>query len=68
MRLLADGAEVAAWRGKNTEHFERVAHLLDGLAGKRLHLELFDSEGGGWEHIMLDHVRLVEMVHLVTER
>ena len=29
------------------------------LAGKTLQLELFDSEVGGWGHIMLDHVLLM---------
>ena len=66
IRLLADGAEVAVWRGKNTERFERVAYWPTGLAGKRLHLELFDSALGGWGHIMLDHVRLVEAVYVTT--
>ena len=61
VRLLADGAEVAVWRGKNTEHFEEVGYLLSGLAGKTLQLELFDAEVGGWGHIMLDHVRLVQL-------
>ena len=68
VRLLADGAEVAVWRGKNTERFEAVAYFLDGLAGRTLHLVLFDSEVGGWGHIMLDHVRLSEAVPLATAR
>ena len=61
VRLLADGAEVAVWRGRDTEHFEEVGYLLAGLAGQTLHLELFDAEVGGWGHIMLDHVRLVQV-------
>jgi len=64
VRLLADGFEVNVWRGKNTEHFERAFYVLDGLAGKTLQLELFDSEVGGWGHIMLDHVRLLSLVQL----
>ena len=60
VRLLADGAEVKVWHGKHTEHFEAVSYPLDGLADKTLQLELFDSEVGGWGHIMLDHVRLTE--------
>ena len=51
VRLLADGFEVNVWRGKNTGHFERAFYVLDGLAGKTLQLELFDSEVGGWGHI-----------------
>ena len=56
LRLLADGKPVAVWRGRNTEHFEQIVHPLAGIAGKRLRLELFDHETGGWGHIMLDHV------------
>lgn len=61
VRLLADGAEVNVWRGKCTERFEMVFHSLAGLVGKTLELEMFDYETGGWGHIMLDHVRLVQM-------
>ena len=61
VRLLADGAEVTVWRGRDTEHFEEAAYLLSGLAGKTLQLELFDAEVGGWGHVMLDHVRLVQV-------
>ena len=61
VRLLADGAEVAVWRGRDTEHFKEVGYLLAGLAGQTLHLELFDTETGGWGHVMLDHVRLVQV-------
>ena len=61
VRLLADGAEVKVWRGECTERFEMVFHSLAGLVGKTLELEMFDYETGGWGHIMLDHVRLVQM-------
>ena len=60
VRLLADGAEVNVWRGRATEHFEEVGYLLSGLEGQTLQLELFDAEVGGWGHVMLDHVRLVQ--------
>ena len=56
VRLLADGGQVAVWRGRNTERFERILHPLADVAGKRLQLELFDHETGGWGYIMLDHV------------
>ena len=56
MRLLADGEPVAVWRGWNTEHLKQIVHPLAGITGKRLRLELFDHETGGWGHIMLDHV------------
>ena len=60
LRLLADGEQVAVWRGRNTEHFERIVHPLSSVAGKRLQLELFDHETGGWwGHIMLDHVLIL---------
>ncbi len=59
LRLLADGEEAAVWRGRNAERFRIVVHPLAGVAGKRLQLELFDHETGGWGHIMLDHVMLV---------
>ncbi len=60
VRLLADGAEVNVWRGRDTEHFEEVGYLLSGLEGQTLQLELFDAEVGDWGHVMLDHVRLVQ--------
>ena len=59
VRLLADGEEVAVWRGENTEGFEPVIYSLADVAGRRLQLELFDIETGGWGHIMLDHVLLL---------
>ena len=68
VRLLADGAEVTVWRGKDTEHFEDVGYLLAGLEGQTLQLELFDAVVGGWGHIMLDHVRLVRAVQLDAAR
>ena len=48
LRLLVDGEEAAVWRGGNTEWFRTVVHPLAGVAGKRLQLELFDNETGGW--------------------
>ena len=59
LRLLADGAEVAIWRGKNTNRFELIVHPLGYVAGKTLQLQLFDYELGDKGHIMLDHVLLV---------
>ena len=56
VRLLVDGAEVAVWRGQNTEQFSPVIYSLEKLAGKTLQLQLFDNESGAWGHIMLDHV------------
>ena len=60
LRLLADGDEAAVWRGENTERFKRVVYPLAEVAGQRLQLELFDGETGGWGHIMLDNVTLLE--------
>lgn len=59
VRLLADGKEVAVWRGENSERFAPVVYPLDDVAGKRLQLDLFDRERGGWGHIMLDHAMLM---------
>ena len=59
LRLLADGEEAELWRGKNSNRFELTVYSLDAVAGKRLQLELFDRESGGWGHIMLDHVVLM---------
>ena len=59
LRLLVDGDEAMVWRGKNSERFEWVVYSLAEVAGRRLQLELFDDETGGWwGHIMLDHVIL----------
>ena len=59
LRLLADGAEVAVWRGANIARFDLEVYPLALVAGKSLQLELFDNELGDWGHIMLDHVMLV---------
>ena len=64
VRLLADGQEVAVWRGRNNEHFKLVAHPLAEVAGQSLQLELFDNDPEG--HIMLDHVLLVREVGIRT--
>ena len=67
LRLLADGEEVAVWRGSNTESFELIVHPLRYVAGKSLQLELFDYELGDWGHIMLDHVLLTICLVCPTE-
>lgn len=60
--LIAGGGEVGVWRGNwafpfnFSEHFEMKVYPL---AGKTMHLELFDSNLGDWGHIMLDHVLLL---------
>ena len=60
LRLLADGTEVAVWRGRSTDRFDLIVHPLGYVAGKSLQLELFDYELGDSGHIMLDHVLLVD--------
>ena len=60
VRLLADGKEAAVWRAKTSDQFAPVVYPLDDVAGKRLQLELFDRERGGWGHVMLDHVMLMQ--------
>ena len=59
-RLLIDGEEVTVWRGQNSEWFRQVIYPLADLAGKTLQLQLFDNETGGWGHIMLDHILILE--------
>ena len=59
LRLLADGQEVAVWRGDNLRQFELVIHPLREVAGKELQLEIFNHEIGDRLRLMLDHVMLV---------
>ncbi len=59
LRLLADGEEVAVWRGDNWSAFEMVIYPLRQLAGKELQLEIFNHEVGDRPRLMLDHVMLV---------
>ena len=59
MRLLADGQEVAIWRGENRQAFELVIYPLHELAGKELQLEIFNHEIGDRPRLMLDHVMLL---------
>ncbi len=59
MRLLADGDEVAIWRGDNWRDFDVVVFSLREVAGKALQLEIFNNEIGDRPRLMLDHVMLV---------
>ena len=59
LRLLADGHEVAVWRGDDSENFELVVYPLHEVAGKELQLEIFNNEIGDRPRLMLDHVMLV---------
>ena len=59
LRLLADGQEVAVWRGEDPAYFELVIYPLHELAGKELQLEIFNNEIGDRPRLMLDHVMLV---------
>ena len=59
MRLLADGHEVAVWRGDSWGDFELVTYPLRQVAGKELQLEIFNNEIGDRPRLMLDHVMLV---------
>lgn len=59
MRLLADGREVAMWRGDNWHHFNLVIFPLHQFAGQQLQLEIFNHEVGDRPRLMLDHVMLV---------
>ena len=59
MRLLADGEEVAMWRGDKWGAFELVIHPLNHVAGQQLQLEIVNNEVGDRPRLMLDHVMLV---------
>ena len=59
LRLLADGEEIAVWRGDNWEAFEMVIYPLRDVAGRELQLEIFNHEIGDRPRLMLDHVMLV---------
>ncbi len=65
LRLLADGEQVAVWRGQNSARFALIVYPLADVADKRLRLdkhlqlELFDDSLDNWGHIMLDHVMLM---------
>ena len=54
LRLLADDAQVDSWRGYASPWFRRIDRPLVDVAGKRLQLELFDSETSG--HVLLNQV------------
>ena len=59
LRLLADGREVAVWRGDDSMNFELVTYPLREVAGQQLQLEIFNNEIGDLPRLMLDHVMLV---------
>ena len=59
IRLLANGEEVAVWRGDNWRNFEMVVYPLRQVAGQELQLEIFNNEIGDRPRLMLDHVMLV---------
>ena len=59
IRLLADGVEVRVWHGPDDSTLRPIVHPLAEVAGKTLHLELFDDEIEPWGYVSLDHVTLV---------
>ncbi len=59
MRLLANGEEVAMWRGNKWSAFELVIYPLNHVAGQQLQLEIVNNEVGDRPRLMLDHVMLV---------
>ena len=59
MRLLANGEEVAMWRGAKWGAFELVIYPLHHVAGQQLQLEIVNNEVGDRPRLMLDHVMLV---------
>ena len=59
VRLLVDGKQVAVRGGSDQERAHWEFHLLAGITGKRMQLEIFDYETGAWDHIMLDQVLLL---------
>ncbi len=72
LRLLADGEQVAVWRGRDHVRLDLIVYPLTAVADKRLQLELFDDSLDSWGHIMLDHVMLMrkddtEFIEKTTE-
>ena len=67
LRLLADGEEVALWRGANWEAFELVVYPLRDVAGRELQLEIVNHEVGDRPRLMLDHVMLVREEAAVSQ-
>ena len=59
VRLLADGSQIAVWRGESLKSFDLVLYELSIVAGKQLQLEVFNNEIGDRPRLMLDHVMLV---------
>ena len=67
IRLLADGTQVHVWHSANSGIFEPIVYPLTEVAGKTLHLEMFDDDVEFGGHVMLDHVTLVRREAVVDE-
>ena len=55
-RLLVDGKVVASSTGCNTEILGRRLWSVAPFRGKQAVLEIVDSAGGGWSHVLVDEV------------
>ena len=52
------GMQLAVAHGKNDERMEEVA--FDAPAGRRLQVRIVDKETGGWGHINVGNVRIMD--------
>jgi uncharacterized protein (DUF608 family) len=60
MNLLVGGAVLRSVTGRNDERLEPAAWDLGDLAGREARLEIVDAASGGWGHVNLDQIVLVD--------
>ena len=58
VRLLSGDRIVAAWRGQTNERLRQIRRDLSPYAGEELRLEVFDENGGGWGHVLVDQIEI----------
>lgn len=58
LRDADDGRILRTWRGDRSERLRAIRTDLAAFAGRRLSVEVFDNNAGGWGHVLADEIQL----------
>jgi len=56
MHLVIDGKPVRSAAGANKDHLNWTSWEVSEYIGQEAHLEIVDTNPGGWGHILVDHI------------